>query len=159
MKCNVVHKFPLFRFEKMTSRVKILRALNMKPPHKRLWQTCFTFCHVTIVSATFKEHHSIHSPVQPKSFRHRFSIAFTFYPKVVITQLCAWGETLKCGSEQLASLFLSYHSKHKKTCCMSAESEENLCVCTCYIFRNYLFVLLYLLCQNRIKLCLLMPVR
>lgn len=110
MKCNVVHKFPHFRFEKMTSRVKILWALNMKPPHKLLWQTC----HVTIVSAPFKEHHSIHNSVWLKSFRHRFSIAFTFYPKVVITQLCTWGETLKCGSEQLAPLFLSYHSKHKK---------------------------------------------
>lgn len=143
MKCNVVHKFPHLRFEKMTSRVKILWALIMKPPHKLLWQTCFTFCHVTIVSATFEEHHSIHNPVWPKSFRHQFSIAFNFYPKVVITQLCAWGETLKCGSEQLASLFLSYHSKHKKKHVACLLKVRRICVYAHVIFSETIYLSFY----------------
>lgn len=39
---------------------------------------------------------------------------------------------------------------------MSDKSEEKLCPCTSNIFRMYLFVLLYLFCQNRSKLRLLM---
>lgn len=39
---------------------------------------------------------------------------------------------------------------------MSDKREEELCMCTSYIFRSYLFVLLFLLCQHTRKVCLLM---
>lgn len=127
----------------------------MKPPWQSgLWQTCFTSHFMNLHIFHMSQHSQLSVKCKAESFSYRFSIAFTF-----LSHRCYY------NSYYNSYYHSYYHSYYQVTCRSLLNSEHKYstlwttldvwekCICTSYIFKLYLFVLLYLFRQNGSKPC------